>query len=196
VFNSPPALFDKVPRHKSLLHAPEGLGLPIGNLTSQFFANVYLDELDQFVKHRLKVRHYGRYVDDMVLLHQDAGVLNDWRVRIDGFLREHLALRLHPDKTWLNRADAGIDFVGFIIKPGRVYLRRGTVANAHARVRRWERRGAPLNRDTLETLAASLTSTLGMLRAVDGYAARKKLCARVGGLFLRTDEACTKVWPV
>ena len=63
----PPSLFARVPRHKSLLHAPDGKGLPIGNLTSQFFANVYLNELDQHVKHCLKARHYGRYVDDMVL---------------------------------------------------------------------------------------------------------------------------------
>jgi RNA-directed DNA polymerase len=59
---STPALFAAVPRHKSLLHAPEGKGLPIGNLTSQFFANLYMNELDQHVKHVLKARHYGRYM--------------------------------------------------------------------------------------------------------------------------------------
>lgn len=196
LLNSPKELFDMVPRHKSLLHAPAGFGLPIGNLTSQFFANVYMNELDQFAKHRLKARYYGRYVDDMVLLHQDADVLNHWCKEIDAFLLDHLRLRLHPSKIWLNRADAGIDFVGFVIKPGRVYLRRSTVAAAHARLSRWERQGSDLDERVLSRIACSLTSTLGMLRAVDGYTARRKLSARANGLFLRADEACTKIWAV
>lgn len=67
-----PALFERIPPHKRLKNAPPGKGLPIGNLTSQFFANVYLDRLDQFVKHTLKCRHYLRYVDDFILLHESA----------------------------------------------------------------------------------------------------------------------------
>lgn len=120
-FRSSRALFEKVPRHKSLLLAPEGKGLPIGNLTSQFFANVYLNEVDQFVKHGLNAHYYGRYVDDMILFHKNADVLNSWYDEIDGFLKEKLEIRLYPNKKWLNRADSGINFVGFIIKPGRTY---------------------------------------------------------------------------
>lgn len=68
-----------VPEYKRLSSAPPGKGLPIGNLTSQFFANVYLNELDQFVKHTLKCRCYVRYVDDFVLLHEDRERLLQWR---------------------------------------------------------------------------------------------------------------------
>lgn len=72
----------RVPAHKSLFNAPPGRGLPIGNLSSQFFANVLLDSLDQFVKHRLRAPHYARYVDDFILLHQSPQWLNDAKVRI------------------------------------------------------------------------------------------------------------------
>lgn len=185
-----------VPRHKSLLHAPKGYGLPIGNLTSQFFANVYLNELDQFVKHALKVRYYGRYVDDMVLLHDDAGQLRAWCAAIDRFLQMRLGLSLHPNKVWLNRAEAGIDFAGFVIKPGRTYLRRFTLNRCRTKIRAWERQGAPIDPDTLAQLSASVTSYLGMLRSVDGYRARQKLCVSVENLFLRSDKDCTKIFVV
>lgn len=96
---SPAFLFEKMPRHKSLLHASDGKGLPIGNLTSQFFANLYMNELDQYVKHVLKAKYYGRYVDDMVLFHEDPDVLNRWYEQIDEFLKSRLAIHLHPNKN-------------------------------------------------------------------------------------------------
>lgn len=130
---SPSSLFAQVPRHKSLLHAPDGKGLPIGNLTSQFFANLYLNELDQYVKHGLKAQYYGRYVDDMVLFHEDPDILNAWYWQMDDFLKSKLGLHLHPNKKHINRANKGIDFTGFIIKPGRTYLRQTTVSGRLAR---------------------------------------------------------------
>lgn len=108
-------LFDSVPQEKSLLHAPKGKGLPIGNITSQFFANVYLNELDQFVKHTLKARYYIRYVDDFVLLHEEAAILNRWRQQIAEFLYEHLALTLHPHKQRIFPVTQGIDFLGYVV---------------------------------------------------------------------------------
>jgi len=194
-FRSTRDLFNRVPRHKSLLYAPDGMGLPIGNLTSQFFANVYMNEVDQFVKHGLRARYYGRYVDDMVLFHEDSDVLNGWNERIDGFLQDRLKLRLHPNKKWLNRADAGINFVGFIIKPGRTYLRQSSLENCKQKIRAWERKGAPVDAETLQGLSDSVTSYLGMLRQVNGYNARRSLCRRVESLFLHADEDCTKIWP-
>ncbi len=187
------ALFARVPRHKSLLHAPDGKGLPIGNLTSQFFANLYLNELDQHVKHVLKVERYGRYVDDMVLFHEDPGVLNGWYLQMDRFLKSRLGLQLHPDKKHLNRADSGIDFTGFILKPGRTYLRQTSLSGCKRKIRAWERNGSPVDPETLEDVSQSLNSYLGMLRQVNGYKARKALCRRVESLFLRVDAECTKV---
>jgi RNA-directed DNA polymerase len=193
LMRSPARLFARVPRHKSLLHAPEGKGLPIGNLTSQFFANVYLNEIDQFAKHRLKAEYYGRYVDDMVLFHEDADVLNAWYGQMDAFLTEILGLHLHPRKKHLNRADAGIDFTGFIIKPGRTYLRQTSLSGCKRKLRAWERNGSPVDPETLEQVSQSLNSYLGMLRQVNGYRARKALCQRVESLFLQADAECTKV---
>ena len=170
-----------------------GTGLPIGNLTSQFFANLYLNELDQYVKHYLKARHYGRYVDDMVLFHEDPGVLNGWYVQMDDFLMSRLGLHLHPRKKHLNRADMGIDFTGFIIKPGRTYLRQTSLSGCKRKIKAWERQGSPVDPETLERVTQSLNSYLGMLRQVNGYRARKALCRRVESLFLRADAECTKV---
>jgi retron-type reverse transcriptase len=73
--------------------------MPLGNYTSQFFANVYLNELDQFVKHVLKVKYYIRYVDDFVILHESEEQLNIWKQEISRFLTEKLQITLHPDKS-------------------------------------------------------------------------------------------------
>ena len=73
--------------------------MPLGNLTSQFFANVYLNELDYFVKHKLKAKYYIRYVDDFVILHQSKEQLEIWKKQINHFLNTELKLELHPDKS-------------------------------------------------------------------------------------------------
>lgn len=195
VRRSPSVLFARVPRHKSLLNAPEGRGLPIGNLTSQFFANVYLNELDQYAKHFLKARHYGRYVDDFVLFDEDPAVLNTWHLLMDDFLKSRLGLHLHPHKKHLNRADSGIDFTGFIIKPGHTYLRQTSLAGCKRKITAWERRGSPVDPRALTALSQCLNSYLGMLRQVDGYHARKALCRRVESLFIHADAEYTKVTP-
>lgn len=83
VLKSKSETFDRVPRHKSLWHTPLDRGLPIGNLTSQFFANVYLNELDQFVKHKLRAKYYYRHVDDFIILHESSDYLNDCFARAE-----------------------------------------------------------------------------------------------------------------
>lgn len=134
VLQSTPAKMRLVPPHKSLLEQPAHRGLPIGNLSSQFFANVHLDALDQYVKHRLRAPHYIRYVDDMVLLHDSARWLNDACDAIDAFLRGRLRLQLNPRKTVRQPIEHGIDFVGQVILPWRRITRRRTAAQALRRV--------------------------------------------------------------
>lgn len=90
-------------------------GMPLGNLTSQFFANIYLNELDQFVKHMLKAKYYIRYVDDFVILHSSRAQLKEWEERIRVFLQEKLLLTLHEQKSRIIPLARGIDFVGFRI---------------------------------------------------------------------------------
>ena len=89
------------------------IGMPLGNLTSQFFANVYLNELDYFVKHILKVKYYIRYVDDFVILHSSLKQLEIWKFKINIFLKEKLRLELHSEKSKIISLSRGIDFVGF-----------------------------------------------------------------------------------
>ncbi len=88
-------------------------GMPLGNLTSQFFANVYLNALDYFVKHYLRVKYYIRYVDDFIILHKSKKQTENWKKQIDNFLRGKLKLELHPDKSKILSSSNGIDFVGF-----------------------------------------------------------------------------------
>lgn len=186
-------LFHRVPIHKSLRHAPDKIGLPIGNLTSQFFANVYMNEVDQYAKHGLKARYYGRYVDDMIMMHDDPTVLKAWAEQIDCFLKDKLALRLHPNKTQLNLVHNGFDFVGFIIKPGRVYLRQTSLLRCYQKIRAWERAGRPIDEETLKDFSNTMTSYLAMLRHVNGYRVRTSLCRRVEGSSLLADLECTRI---
>ena len=93
----------------------ENLGMPLGNLTSQFFANVYLNELDYFVKHKLKAKFYIRYVDDFVFLHKSKFQLEIWKKEIEKFLIENLKLELNQQKSKIFSLSRGVDFVGFRI---------------------------------------------------------------------------------
>ncbi len=87
--------------------------MPLGNLTSQFFANVYLDRLDKFVKHELKAKYHIRYVDDFILLHESKEQLKKWRNKIEEFLKNKLELDLHKDKSKVLNLSNVIDFIGF-----------------------------------------------------------------------------------
>ena len=88
-------------------------GMPLGNLTSQFFANIYLNELDYFVKHFLRAKYYIRYVDDFVILHSSKSQLEVWKSQISEFLKKELKIELHPQKSKIIPLSRGVDFVGF-----------------------------------------------------------------------------------
>jgi len=138
-FKGNPYLKKLVPIQKSLFGQPPNVGLPIGNLTSQFFANVYLNELDQFVKRELKIRYYLRYVDDIVLLSQDPTILKEWTRKIEDFLKTTLKLTLHPDKKHFGSVDQGIDFLGYVIFPYYTLCRRRVVANCKSKIHRFNK---------------------------------------------------------
>ena len=87
--------------------------MPLGNLTSQFFANVYLNLLDYFIKHKLKAKYYIRYVDDFIILHNSKEQLEIWKKEINDFLNSNLRLELHPEKSKVVPLSRGVDFVGF-----------------------------------------------------------------------------------
>jgi len=98
-------------------------GLPLGNITSQLFANIYLNELDKFVKHKLKIKYYIRYCDDFLILSGDKPYLDDLIQEIDNFLGNSLKLSLHPDKIMIKKYNQGIDFLGYVSFPYHKILR-------------------------------------------------------------------------
>lgn len=118
----------RVPAYKRLVNSGKDKGLPIGNLTSQFFANVYLNELDQFVKHTLKCHYYLRYVDDFILLHNSAAQLQHWRAKITSFLATHLTLELKCFET-PQPVNQGANFLGYIIRPDYLLIRQRVIGN-------------------------------------------------------------------
>ena len=114
--------WEGLPPTKSLFHSREGCGLPIGNLTSQLFSNIYLNELDQYLKRVLKVKHYGRYVDDFYLVDNSKEKLLSLIEPIRKFLDEKLFLALHPKKIYLQRQEKGVQFLGCVVKNGHRYM--------------------------------------------------------------------------
>ena len=93
--------WEGLPQTKSLFHAQPNCGLPIGNLTSQLFGNIYMNEFDHWVKRELNIKHYGRYVDDFVLIHESKDYLQSVIPKLSDFLLSTLQLTLHPDKIYL-----------------------------------------------------------------------------------------------
>lgn len=116
----------------------EGKGLPIGNLTSQFFANLYLHELDIFIKQELRGRHYIRYMDDFVLFHEDKEWLKDRRLRIEDFLAARLQLSLKEKATFLNQRLNGLSFLGARVFPNTVRIKRENLNRTLVRLRQRE----------------------------------------------------------
>lgn len=115
-----------LPKDKSLFFSLPGCGLPIGNLTSQLFSNIYLDLLDQYCKRVLKCRHYGRYVDDFYIVAETKEELQRLIIPIRDFLKNELMLTLHPKKIWLHRQEEGVPFLGYVLANGkRTMSRRG-----------------------------------------------------------------------
>lgn len=104
-------------------------GMPLGNLTSQFFANLYLNELDVFVKHKLRAKYYIRYVDDFVILHESKEQLGKWKQEINTFLGEHLKIELHPSKSNVLRLNSGINFLGFRVFFYHKLIRKSNLKN-------------------------------------------------------------------
>ncbi|OGI76228.1 hypothetical protein A3C57_01320 [Candidatus Nomurabacteria bacterium RIFCSPHIGHO2_02_FULL_33_12] len=91
-----------------------GKGLPLGNLTSQLFVNIYMNEFDQYMKHKLKTKYYIRYADDFVILSGDKRYLEDLQIEMQNFLTQNLKLEMHPDKVYIKTIGSGVDFLGWI----------------------------------------------------------------------------------
>lgn len=140
----------------SFASGTESVGLPLGNITSQLLANIYLNELDRFAKHALRAKCYVRYGDDFVLLSDDRGWLEAQLPRIGEFLERQLRLALHPGKVSIRALASGVDFLGWVHFMDHRVLRTATKRRMLKRLRR----GAT---------NASITSYLGLLSHGNGY---------------------------
>lgn len=121
-FQSHHSMWSDLPNNKSLFHTAPNCGLPIGNLTSQLYGNLYLNDFDHFVKRELKIKHYGRYVDDFYLFHTNIDTLKTAIEKIKDRLVSQEKLRLHPAKIYLQPIKKGFSFLGVHILPYRRYI--------------------------------------------------------------------------
>ena len=146
----------------------ERRGVPIGNLTSQIFANVYMNEFDQFMKHRLKVRHYVRYTDDFVIFSEDRSYLENLLVPMQDFLKSELHLELHPKKIHLMKHTRGVDFLGYIVLPHHVQLRTKTKRRIPRKLKQTVTRYRSGEIDELR-LRSTLGSYMGVLSHANAH---------------------------
>lgn len=187
IVKSPPSLMAKVPAYKSLFNAG-GLGLPIGNLSSQFFANVYMDRLDQHAKHQLRVRHWFRYVDDIVVIGENGPDLAALAPRIDSFIHQHLGLKLHPRKTSVQPVANGFDALGYVVRPHAKYVRRQTVQKAFRHLGGMCRGNA-----TAVKVIPVANSYFGVLRQANAFQTRARMANLLAGHGYITTHQLTKV---
>lgn len=150
-----------------------GKGMPLGNLTSQLFANIYMDPLDKFVKHKLKAKYYLRYADDFMFLADNREILSNYLKDIESFLGERLKLSLHPDKITFRKLNWGLDFVGYVALERFNLPRKKTVKRMFAKLEK-------IQETKPEKLNESLQSYLGYLQHVDAKVLSGKLKIQFG----------------
>lgn len=146
----------------------ERRGVPIGNLTSQIFANIYMNEFDQFAKQTLKIKYYVRYTDDFIVVSTDKVYLENLIVQMQEFLRAKLYLELHPKKVTITKHIRGVDFLGYVILPEHIKLRTKTKRKIPKKIREMVLRYRQ-GKITELTLYSSLHSYLGVLSHANAY---------------------------
>lgn len=142
-----------------------GFGLPLGNVTSQLFANIYLNELDQFVKHRLKISYYLRYCDDFIILNDMPSTLAALVPVVRSFLLDSLQLILHPKKISLRKVSTGVDFLGYVVLPNYRVVRAST------RRRMFRKLSIP----NAGASKASVNSYIGITTHAKGYLIKQRI---------------------
>ncbi len=147
-------------------------GLPLGNVTSQLFANIYLNEFDQFIKHKLKIRYYLRYCDDFIILDENKENLVRLVKSIQDFLSDKLKLSLHPNKITVRKYRQGVDFLGYVALPHYRVLRTKTKRRILKKIKN-KFRDYQNGLISKESFNQSLQSYLGVLRHCEGRRIKK-----------------------
>lgn len=166
-------LFKLVPERKSLLHSLPSKGLPIGNYSSQFFANVYMNELDQYVKRELGADYYVRYVDDFILMHKSKHELKQFKKKTEFFLFDKLGVKLHEEKTKLQLTSKGIDFLGYFLKPTHILTRKRVVKKMKGKLRVAVDQ---IGGNSIASVMAMVNSYFGHFRHSASFNLRRDVC--------------------
>lgn len=170
-----PQMHEQIPSNKTLFGKNNERGLPIGNLTSQFFANIYMNELDQYIKHMLKAKFYLRYVDDFVILSKDPDELVAFKEKIKQFLSDKLSLQLHPKRQKLMPASSGIDFLGYIVRQNYILVRRRVINNLRSKLQDFE----SSKEVDLDQLQSTTSSYLGHFKWGNTYRLKNRIKNRI-----------------
>ena len=182
--------WEKLPPEKSLFHSRPGCGLPIGNLSSQLFSNVYLGALDDFMKRELKCRHYGRYVDDVYVVAPSKEELYGIVPKARAFLRDELDLELNEDKVRVVDAYKGVEFLGAYVKPYRAYPASRTLKRMRGKMKSLFPAESP------RKAQARVNSMLGVLSHYDCWHVRKVLAWEAGlRKYGRVTDDCLRFYP-
>jgi len=165
-------------------------GMPIGNLTSQLFANIYMDRLDQFIKQTLGVKYYARYTDDFVVVASTEEYLHNLLEPLKDFLKNHLALELHPNKVSIRKYRQGVDFLGYVILPHHRRLRTRTKRRIITRVNQLlsQEKTGQVSRKSFNQ---SIESYFGVLGHADSYTLEQKI-RRASGLFREKSQKMSR----
>ncbi len=182
ILRSPSSLWNRLDKNKSLFWVNDDLGLPIGNLPSQLLTTFYLDEFDHYVTESLGFKHYGRYVDDFYIVHNDKYAILESIHLIREKLKE-VGLTLHPRKFYIQHYSKGVELVGSVIKPGRAYVHNRTVYNAMQAVRRFNNIENPA--EHIGEFVSMLNSYLGFMRHVESYNVRKRLVQEIAQVWFK-----------
>jgi RNA-directed DNA polymerase len=174
-----------LPKSKSLFFASPHCGLPIGNYTNQVFANFYLNSFDHFIKSNLGLKHYGRYVDDFVIIDCDKEKLKKKIPVIRDFLYDNLKIILHPRKIYLQKSSKGVEFLGVLIRPWRSYVSSRIKCNF------WELVGVvnqkleskKLKEKEQKEILFQINSYLGVCSHCNTYSLRKKFLSELNWRF-------------
>ena len=169
--------WNDLPDTKSLFHSKPNCGLPIGNLTSQVFANFYMDSFDHYIKHDLKIRYYGRYVDDFVIVHESKEYLKNLIAKLTDYLQSNLQATIHPKKIYLQHYSKGVQFLGTVILSNRIYIASRTKGNFYRAIEKQNEiaRNHKPTKEEQQIFQSSMNSYLGIMKHYKSYKLRKHM---------------------